>query len=79
MFPSLDACFEKHSNLITTGKAYASAWAHYLETHDLGTLVRQISPIYASDPRYGDILLNIMAIKQVKQCLAKYRSADLLS
>ncbi len=79
MFPSLDACFEKHSALLTSGKAYASAWAHYLQTHDLETLVRQISPIYASDPRYADILLNIIAMKEVKRCLAKYRSTDLLA
>lgn len=79
MFPSLDACFEKHSALITSGRRYAGAWAHYVETQDLETLVRQISPIYASDPRYADILLNIIAMKEVKRCLAKFRSPDLLA
>lgn len=72
-FPELAACFEKHATLLTAGRPYASAWGHYLQTHDVEALVRQIAPIYATDPNYADMLLKIIGMPQVKAALAAAR------
>ncbi len=73
VFPSLAACFEKHASLLTSGKVYASAWAHYLETQALETLIRNVAAIYATDPNYAAILLKIIAMPEVKAALARIR------
>lgn len=72
-FPSIEACFEKHAGLFTTGRAYARVWAHYLEAGDTQTLIRQIAPIYATDPAYASKLLQVVAMPEVIACLADCR------
>jgi flagellum-specific peptidoglycan hydrolase FlgJ len=74
-FPTLAACFTKHSSLFKTAKPYAKAWAAYRLTHDLQTFVRQIAVVYASDPNYANLLLRIMAMPDVKSAVVQARTA----
>lgn len=73
-FPSLDACFEKHADVLTKG-SYAGALRTYRRSHDLSLLIRQVSSIYATDPQYAASLLAILAMPDVKQALAVARTA----
>lgn len=77
IFPSLEACFHKHADLLTRGKPYASAWTRYLKTKDRQTLIRQIAPVYATDPDYSKILLQIIVMPEVKAALGSCRGRDL--
>ncbi len=74
-FPSLDACFEKHSSLLTQGKPYATAWEQYLKTENLAALVADIARVYSTDPDYAGLLLRIMQMPEVLQSLAARRAA----
>jgi flagellum-specific peptidoglycan hydrolase FlgJ len=73
-FPSLAACFAKHASLFTSGKPYAKAWAQYCESRNLEAFIRQVAAIYATDPHYAEILLKIIAMSQVRECLAESRN-----
>jgi flagellum-specific peptidoglycan hydrolase FlgJ len=72
-FPTLDACFQKHASLFIQTQTYAAAWARYLISHDLNTLIRQIAPVYATDPSYAEKLLRIISIPEVAASLAAVR------
>jgi flagellum-specific peptidoglycan hydrolase FlgJ len=73
-FPSLAACFVKHASLFTSGKPYAQAWAQYREARNLEVFIRQVGAIYATDPHYAEILLKIIAMPEVRDCLAELRN-----
>ena len=73
IFPSLDACFEKHANLFTTQEPYAHAWAQYKKTSDLQLFIRQIGAVYATAPTYVDTLLDIIAMPAVRGCITESR------
>ena len=75
VFPSLDACFEKHADLLTTGKPYVAAWLQYLKSRDFKTLIRQIAPIYSTAPNYADVLMSIIMMPSVQACLTESRKA----
>ncbi len=75
-FPSLEACFDKHANLLAGGKLYLSPWTQYLKTKDLDSLIRQVASIYATDPNYSKILLQIIAMPEVQAALAKARANE---
>lgn len=51
-FPSLTACFDRHAQLITTGKPYAVPWSRYLVTGNKAELIEFVARIYATDPAY---------------------------
>jgi flagellar protein FlgJ len=72
-FPSLNACFQKHSEIITRELSYRKAWQQYLASRDWRTLVRQIAPIYATGPTYAERLLEIVNMNEVKSALAEER------
>ncbi len=76
-FPSIEACFHKHADLLTSGKSYAKAWTQYLKTKDLQTFIRQIAPVYATDPDYSKILLQLVVMPEVKAALGSCRGRDL--
>ena len=59
-FPTLEACFEKHAELITTAAPYRAAWANYLGSKDLESLVRGIAPHYA--PGNGGYAESVLAV-----------------
>jgi flagellum-specific peptidoglycan hydrolase FlgJ len=73
-FPTLAACFAKHASLITRGKPYAQAWAHYKISHDLQTLILEVARVYATDPNYANILLRILAMPDVQKAIAQARA-----
>ncbi len=73
-FASIEACFEKHASLFTAAPAYRAAWAQYLKSGETAMLIKQIAPIYATDPGYADKLLNLAAIPEVTACLAECRN-----
>jgi flagellum-specific peptidoglycan hydrolase FlgJ len=75
-FSSLEACFEKHASLLRTGTAYEVVWSHYLKSGDTRTLIRQIAPIYATDPQYANKLLEVISMPEVGTCLADCRKAS---
>jgi flagellar protein FlgJ len=65
-FPTLEACFEKHAQLITGGNPYRVAWAHYTLGKNVEQLVRDIAPHYApGNPKYIDSVLAVMRMPQV--------------
>jgi flagellar protein FlgJ len=74
-FPTLQDCFAKHASLFTSAKPYATAWAQFQASHDMTAFVQQIAPVYATDPSYGNMLLRIMAMPEVKSGLAEVRAA----
>ncbi len=75
-FPSLAACFDKHALLIAQDRAYAPAWQQYVKARDLPKFLRQIASVYATDPRYADDLLNVLAMPEVKDRLAACRKTS---
>ena len=75
VFPSLDACFEKHADLLTTGRPYIRTWLQYLKSSDLNSLIREIAPIYSTAPNYRDALTKIISMPAVQACLAQSRKA----
>ncbi len=75
-FLTLEACFEKHAALLTSATPYLGAWFEYRRAPKLETLIRQIAPVYATDPQYAENLLHIVAMPEVAQCLAAARKAD---
>ncbi len=74
-FPSLAVCFEKHAELISSGQPYAHAWAQYLQSPDLPTLVRGIAPVYSTSPGYASELLSILSMDAVKAAISGSRNA----
>jgi flagellar protein FlgJ len=72
-FPSVAACFEKRAQLFRAGKYKQFADA-YDQDHDLEKLIRGISPVYATDPNYGDALLGIIRQQNVLTALAAARA-----
>ncbi len=76
VFVSIEACFEKHASLFTTEHAYGAAWAHYLKSGDTEALIRQVAPIYATDPQYANKLWQVVSMPEVAACLANCRRPD---
>ena len=69
-FASLEACFEKHALLVTSGSRYLPAFAHYKLTHDTEQLVRDIAPIYApGNPKYVESVFSILHMTTVSAWL----------
>jgi flagellum-specific peptidoglycan hydrolase FlgJ len=73
-FVDLAECFNKHALLITTGKAYASAWNKYLTDRNVDVLIHEIAPIYATDPGYEESIKKIIAMKSLQQALTTARA-----
>lgn len=55
-YPSLEAGFAAHARLLSGGR-YVNAWG---VRGNLPAFVHAIAPIYATDPAYGDKLLNLI-------------------
>jgi flagellum-specific peptidoglycan hydrolase FlgJ len=73
-FATLADCFAKRASLWDKGR-YAPAAAQYKVDNDFEKLVRAIAPIYATDPKYADTVLQITSQADVQQawkeaCLA---------
>lgn len=72
-FPTLGDCFARKSQLFTLPR-YAPFFQAYLQNRNLESLVRGISPIYATDPYYADQILKLMREPEVQQAIADARS-----
>lgn len=68
-FGTLLDCFEKHAHLLTEVAAYEKPWAQYLIDKDVEALTKGIAPIYATDPHYAAVLIDIMHMPEVKAAL----------
>ena len=69
-FPSLEACFEKHAELITNGQLFAPVWSNYQSHPDVDSLIAGVAPIYATDPAYASKLKSILSMPVVQKALA---------
>jgi flagellum-specific peptidoglycan hydrolase FlgJ len=69
VFETLEACFEKHAELLKTGARYAPAWAAFEKSRDPETLARSIALHYATDPLYGAKLVALMRSARIQQAL----------
>jgi len=74
VFPTLQACFDRHASLITTGKPYAAAWAQYQKDGDIRMLVQRVAHSYATDPLYGTKILRILQMAEVRAALTAARN-----
>lgn len=62
-FDSLGAAFDAHAKLLATGSAYANARQH---TDNADAYADALTGKYATDPKYGDKLKQIMAQQRVQ-------------
>jgi peptidoglycan hydrolase FlgJ len=60
-FATLTECFEDHAHIITSVPMYRRAWEGYMRDKSLEALVRNIAPVYATDPGYAAKVLAVMA------------------
>lgn len=74
-YDSLADCFADHARLITGGLPYAGAWARFLTDGDVDELVKQVCPIYGTDPNYTAKILGEMASATVTQAIAAARNS----
>lgn len=68
-FQSIEACFEKHAELLKSGPVYAAAWESFEQSRDAEALARGIALHYATDPLYGAKLVALMRSTRVRQAL----------
>lgn len=73
VFDSLEEGFLDHNWLISHAKAYAEAWARYQADRNLVPLVQGIAKKYATDPKYADKVLSIIAKPEFSCALAAAR------
>lgn len=72
-FPSLEACFLKRCQIWDKGP-YSRAADHFKKGGDFETFVREIGPIYATDPAYATEVLKISNQSDVQAALAAARA-----
>lgn len=74
-YDSLPDCFIAHARLLTEGKPYAEAWAHYREDpqHCLDTLIGAVCRRYATDPQYTEKVLALSRGPHVVAAIAAAR------
>jgi flagellum-specific peptidoglycan hydrolase FlgJ len=73
-YNSLDEAMADHAALLMNPSGpYARAWSAYLQSQNVRTLARDISPIYATDPSYSKTLAAL--IDAVTPWVAAARSA----
>ncbi len=72
-FPNLDACFTKHASIFATDR-YREFFAQYAANPNLTQLIQQVSTIYATDPSYAKLLLDVLGLPDVRKALAGCRA-----
>jgi flagellum-specific peptidoglycan hydrolase FlgJ len=74
VFPTLQACFDRHAALITSAQPYAAAWAQYLKDGDKAMLMQRIAPRYApNNLLYSTKLARILQMSEVRGAIAQAR------
>ena len=69
-YDSLEAGFDAHGRLLTSGRQYAKAWQAFRGNGNTERFVRAMAPIYATSPDYTDHLLALMNSEEIKSALA---------
>ena len=72
-FPSLQACFDKHGQLLSSNKIYGAAFAAYKSSGDPYQFARDIAVHYATDPKYGDLIVALMRQNNIQQAVTAAR------
>ncbi|HEX4164299.1 MAG TPA: glucosaminidase domain-containing protein [Bryobacteraceae bacterium] len=72
-FPSLDACFAEHASLFSRAP-YQKIFAAQSANPNLTRLISQVSAVYATDPNYSTLLLEIISMPAVTGALALCRA-----
>jgi len=83
-FSSLSACIDDYIYLMTTPSGpYYKAFQEYKTSPNLKQLALSIAKLYATSPKYGDLLLTLMDQSNIKSAIERARqqaiSLDLLS
>jgi len=73
VFPDLEACFDRHAQLITTYRPYLPAWSQFLKDKKLGPFIERVAKAYATDPVYALKLKKILAMPEVVNALRDAR------
>ena len=74
-FPSLAACFEKHSELICHAKPYASAWTEYTKVKNVAELIKAVATVYATEVEYAGRLIVVSSMSAVTTTINGLRAA----
>lgn len=75
-FPSLFDCFERHATLIAQGAPYAKPFAQYREDRDFAAFVAGIGRVYATDPGYARLILQLAAQTELRAAVEAARAAE---
>jgi flagellum-specific peptidoglycan hydrolase FlgJ len=73
VFPDLEACFDRHAELITTCRPYAPAWSQFLKDKKLGPFIERVAKSYATDPNYALKLKKILVMPEVVNAIRDAR------
>ena len=74
-YDSLADSARDYASLITEGEPYRAAWQNYLKTHDLSALITTVSAIYATNPDYATLVLEISGQADVVGAIKTVREA----
>ncbi len=75
-FASLDDCFRKHAAIFTSEGRYARAWSSFLQSSNVEAFIREVAPVYATDPSYAATLLRIVGMPPVANALRQARTSS---
>lgn len=73
-FPSLTACFAKRVSLFTHG-AYKLLLTTYTSDRNFDAYLRGVAKVYATAPKYADVLMSIIRMAEVVEALDDAREA----
>ncbi len=73
-FPSLTACFAKRASLFTHG-SYLPLLIAYTGDRNFDAYLRGVARVYATSPKYADVLLSIIRMPEVVEALDDARES----
>jgi flagellar protein FlgJ len=74
-YPSLEACFAERVKMANRPR-YQPFMARYKQTKDVEEFVRGFAPIYATDPKYAELVLKLVESPKLKDALAEAKLAS---
>lgn len=79
VYPSLQACFEDHGRLISTGRPYRAFFEAYRQDRNLDALITSVASKYATSPIYAKQITAMARSPKLQAALAKERTGPILS
>jgi flagellum-specific peptidoglycan hydrolase FlgJ len=76
-YDSLDDSCRDYAWLITNGAPYHAAWEQYREGRDLPVLIVAVARVYATDPNYAHLAVEVASQANVLQAIAKAPYEDI--